>query len=142
MSIEQNKAAERRFIEEVLNQGRLDVFDELVSPDFREATDPSVDATELRRMIEAWVAGMPNLHASIERIVAEGDQVAVVCRVTGTHTATYIDLPATGKKVESTLMYVDRLVDGRIVESWTETSSKGFYEQISGVPYKAPVTTG
>lgn len=142
MSVEQNKAVERRFAEEVLNQGRLEVFDELISADFHEVTEPSIDATELRRMVEAWVAGMPDLHATIERLVAEGDQVAVVMRVTGTHTATYIDLPPSGRKVEATLAYVDRLVDGKVVESWTETSAKGFYEQISGAPYKAPVAAG
>ncbi len=142
MSIEQNKAMERRFVEEVVNQGRLEVIDELCAPDWREATDPSFDLARLRELVVAWRSGMPDLHAEIELMAAEGDLVAVRVRVEGTHTADYLGVAPTGRTVRGTLAYFDRFAGGRIVESSTESGSKGFYEQLTGVAYEQPVATG
>jgi len=143
MSIEQYKRAEQRFVDEVINQGRMDSFDELISPDWRERTDDSFGVERLRELIAAWRGGMPDLHATIELIAAEGDLAAVRLRVEGTHTGSYLGLEPTGKKVAGTLAYFDRFDgSGRVVESWTESGSKGFYEQICGRPYEMPVAAG
>lgn len=143
MSVEQNKRTEQRFVDEVINQGRLEVMDELIAPTWRERTTDGVDAAWLRNLLSNWRTGMPDLRATIELMVAEGDTVAVRLRVEGTHTGRYIDLAPTGKQVSGVLAYFDRFDDGgRVLESWTESGAKGFYEQISGRPYEMPVTAG
>jgi predicted ester cyclase len=139
MSVEQNKLAEHRFVDEVLNRGELSLIDELVSPAYRERTEEGMDRDKLRELVVAWRTGMPDLHAWIDLMVAEGDVVAVRVTVEGTHTGDYLGLAPTGKKVTGTLNYFDRFEKGLMVESWTESSAKGFHEQISGKPYEAPV---
>jgi predicted ester cyclase len=142
MGVEQNKQAERRFVDEVVNRGNMGVFDELISPRWRERTEDGFDAARLRELIVAWRAGMPDIHGEIELMTAEGDFVAVRVVVDGTHTGQYLGLAPTGTKVHATLTFFDRFENGQVVESWTESSSKGFYEQISGRPYQAPVAAG
>ncbi|HEV7678312.1 MAG TPA: ester cyclase [Candidatus Dormibacteraeota bacterium] len=141
MSVEQNKLAEHRLVDEVLNRGEMGVFDELIAPEWRERTEQGMDRDKLRELVVAWRTGMPDLHCWIDLMVGEGDVVAVRATLEGTHTGDYLGLAPTGKKVSSSLNYFDRFEEGLVVESWTESGAKGFHEQISGAPYreKTPV---
>jgi predicted ester cyclase len=63
-------------------------------------------------------------------MIAEGDRVATKKTFTGTHTADFGDIPATGRRV--TLQYIDimRVRDGRIVEHWMSMDQLSFLQQL------------
>src|SRR5260370_22038287 len=79
MSTEDNKAFVRRFIEEGWNQGNVAVFDELFAPNFifHEPAFPQVRTREdgKRWLIQSRSA-FPDLHLTVDDMIAEGDQVA------------------------------------------------------------------
>ena len=91
MSAQDNKTVIRRLIEEVYNEGNLDVVDKLVVPDvFNHAAVPEhqhgIDG--FKHVIE-WVRDLSSdIHYDIDDIIAEADKVAVRMTVSGTDTGT------------------------------------------------------
>ena len=79
--------------------------------------------------------GFPDVRASIEVILAEGDLVASRTVAEGTHTREYFGVAPTGKRVTLRQLSIDRIRDGKIVESWSESFGQGFHYQLTG---KAP----
>jgi len=53
-------------------------------------------------------------------LVAEGDKVVARITMSGTHTGTFMGIPATGKHVEFTGMYIAQIANGKIVLHWGE----------------------
>ena len=122
MEIEQNKTIIRRLFDEALNQGRLELLDELFSADFVDHSTPEQrPGPEGVRDFFIEVRGrFPDIHVTIEDMVAEGNRVVVrtLWRSSGG-----IGLNAYG--IEGTLIQIFHLENGRIVEEWNEGSGPG-----------------
>src|SRR3712207_2245572 len=103
MSTEANKALARRFYDEVLSQGKLDVVDDLVAEGFisHRANIPS-GREGMKQFIAADLRALWNLHAIAEDVIAEDDRVVVRWTVTGDHHGALGDIAATGKHVRVT----------------------------------------
>jgi steroid delta-isomerase-like uncharacterized protein len=118
---EGNKAVIRRLIEEVYNQGNLDVVDELMAPDiFDHGAVPEhqhgIDA--FKHVIE-WVRDLSSdIHYDIDDVIAEVDKVAVRMTVSGTDTGTFRGIPPTGKRFSVDYVHWFRLADGKVAEMW------------------------
>jgi len=114
MSAEENKAVIRSFIEQALNNN------ELVAPDFVEL-DPMPGQAQgvegLKHVLEMLFTAFPDLHWSIEEQVAEGDKVVSRYIWRGTHQGDFLDIPATGKRVEVPVIVIDRVVNGKLTDS-------------------------
>ena len=124
MSMTANKAIIRQLIEEVINQGNLGLIDDLFDDKFvdRSWPDQPHGPAGVREYIAAVRGGFPDLHVTIEALIAEGNKVVVRTFWQGTHRGVYEDMMPTGKRVERTMIQIFRLVDGRIVEEWNEGS--------------------
>jgi predicted ester cyclase len=145
MSAEENKALIRRLVEEVYSQGKLDAIDRYYAPDWalRDAqSNQGSDREGLKKVLESIRGGFPDVRVRIELILAEGDLVAWRATAEGTHTREYFGVAPTGKKVTLRQLGIDRIRDGKIVESWTETSGQGFYYQLTGKPVPTAVPAG
>ena len=134
---ERNKEVVRRFIEEVQNQKNWDVFDELHAPDFVNLSAPPGVPSDLaggRMFLGAFLNAFPDCHVTIDDMIAEGDRVATKKTFTGTHSAEFNGIPATGRRV--TLQYVDilRVRDGKIVEHWLSMDQMSFMQQLGVLP--------
>jgi steroid delta-isomerase-like uncharacterized protein len=68
----------------------------------------------------------------IEQLVAEGDTCVLRYRMIGTHTGTFMGVPATGKKIDVSAQCVSRLHNDKLVESWEEADIVGLLQQIGG----------
>ena len=113
-TLEANKAVVRRYIEEVVNQGHLERIPEFVAASYVE---------EKRRDEVAAFRAFPDQHASIEQMAAEGDLVMKRETVTGTHQGEFAGFAPTGQKLSVSQISVDRLVDGKIVQTWLENDA-------------------
>jgi steroid delta-isomerase-like uncharacterized protein len=124
MSTAENKAI-RRVFEEGLNQGRLEVVDELFSPQFVDHSTPDqlAGAEGVKNYFATVRNGFPDMQVSIEDIVAEGDKIVVRTTWRGTHLATYNGVPASGRRVARTMIQIFRIVNGKIEEEWNEGGS-------------------
>jgi predicted ester cyclase len=107
---ETNRAVVRRLIDEVLNRGRLELIDELYSPEMAESA---------RRWIEPFRVAFPDVEMRIIELVAEGDRVVGRFRCSGTHLGPWRGSRPTGRRMHDIdEVYFFTLRDGRIVEAW------------------------
>jgi steroid delta-isomerase-like uncharacterized protein len=135
---EENKAIVRRFIEEVWNNGNLDVIDELVSEDHVDH-DPGREGTPggregMRAFVQMYRSAYPDTHIEFGEIIAEGDLVAGNWTATGTHQGELMGIAPTGRSIKITGMGMDRVRDGQIVESWGNYDSLGMLAQLGAIP--------
>jgi len=134
---ELGKELARRFVDEVWTQGRLDVIDELVSPDF-VGSDPTAGEThgpaELRAVVDGYRSAFPDMTMRVDRLVAEGEWVVTHWTATGTHTGELMGIAPTGRQVTVSGVNIDRIADGRIAESRGVFDSLGMLQQVGAVP--------
>jgi predicted ester cyclase len=145
MSAEENKELIRRFNEELINKGKLDAVDRFLAPDW-VLHDAPPNAGENRQAFKEVInvirGGFPDVRARIELILAEGDLVAYRITTEGTHTREYFGVAPTGKRVALHQLNIDRIREGKIVESWSESFGQGFYYQLTGKPAPVPAQAG
>jgi predicted ester cyclase len=115
-----NKETVRRLYEEVGNQGRLELIDEIAVPDHVEHNpfpQQSQGAEGLKQRISMIRAAF-NPRFTIEHLIAEGDKVAVMWSNRGTHVGDWFGFPATGKEINTRGADIHLLRDGRLAEHW------------------------
>ncbi len=122
MPAEENKALIRRLIEEVINQGNLALIDDLFDAAFvdRSTPDQPPGFAGVRDYIADMRRNCPDLHVSIEDLIAEGDKVVVRTIWRGTHQGTYKGVAPTGQPVTRTMMQIFRVANGKLAEEWNE----------------------
>ena len=134
----ETKGIARRFLEEAFNRGNLDVVDELVAPEFvnhdAALPEPVVGIEATKASIRGYRDAFPDMRMTVELQVAEGEQVVTQWTARGTHQGDLMGLAATGKQATVTGITIDRIVDGRIVESWTNWDTLGLLQQLGAVP--------
>jgi predicted ester cyclase len=110
LSLEKNKALIRKSIEEI-NKRNLAVVDEFVAPDYVDHTNPLRSLEDIKQFYTKAFNDFPDLQRTIEDIIAEGDKVWVRYKITATD--------STGKKNELQMVTIYRIVNGKIIESWS-----------------------
>jgi steroid delta-isomerase-like uncharacterized protein len=147
MSTHANKAIVRRLLEEAWNQNQLAEIDAYVAADRVHHSGTGAGpqgSASLRAGINAWRTGFPDLQYHIEQMIAEDDMVAVCVTFTGTHRGLLRlgprTLPPTGKPVREAEIFVFRVVDGKIVESWATWDRLRLLEQLDALPEPTPAT--
>ncbi len=133
MSLEENKAIVRRFIE-AYNKRNLDAIDDFVAPDYVDHTN-RVDREGLKQLFNMGLTAFPDWHETIEDIVAEGDKVWVRLAYTGTHTGEFMGLAPTGKKITSKAVDIYRVVNGKLAEYWNVTDNVNILKQIGAIEF-------
>jgi steroid delta-isomerase-like uncharacterized protein len=139
MSTEENKAIVRRFTEEV-NQGNLAALDELCAPNwvYHDPDFPDVRTlADYKRFITEARSAFPDFHATIEDLIAEGDEVVARGMWRGTNTGDFVrpmHIPATGKQVTVTSITIGRFAGGKGVEVWNVGDNLGLFQQLGLIP--------
>jgi C-1 hydroxylase len=140
MSIEQNKAIVRRFMD-AYNDRRIEIFDELVAEDYIDHAHGQTGRDNLRVLFTKAFDAFPDWFEAIEDIIAEGDRVWVLVKATGTHRGDWdvfgAQLPATGRPVTLTMVFIWRIVDGQLAEGWEVDDNLEFLSQLGVVEYTA-----
>jgi steroid delta-isomerase-like uncharacterized protein len=129
---DRNKAVARRVFEEIFNQGKFEVADEIYAPDFvNHGFKRNFSLREDQAAVHQEKAAFPDLKMSVELMVAEGDLVAVVWIFRGIHTAGgYAGLPATGTPIQMRGITIWRIADGKIRDEWSSFDELGAYSQV------------
>jgi predicted ester cyclase len=78
--------------------------------------------------------GFPDLRATVEDALTEGDRAAARVKVTGTHDGEYMGIPASGKRIEIETIDIVRVADGKCVEHCGITDNMSLMQQIRGDP--------
>lgn len=138
MSATQNKAIVLRFIEELWNNRNLNVADEIfavncVTHQLRSGAEivaVSRSPEAVKKHVAEWLAGFPDLHFTVEQMIAEADHVVTRSVMQGTHTGTWQGIAPIGKQVSIRMITIHRIMNGRIVEDWVLVESLGFFQQL------------
>jgi C-1 hydroxylase len=144
MTIEENKAIARRFFEDAWNKNKTDDLEEYISTDrinHYGARVAKEGPDEFRAAIKNWRSAMPDYHAHIENMIAEGDRVVTLLRFTGTQTGTFViasrTLEPTNRKIDEAEILIFRIAQGKIVESWATWDRLSVLEQLGAAPPRA-----
>lgn len=134
---EENKAFMRRFYEELFNSKNLDVLDQYLASSFVDhnpAPGQNPGLAGAKEMIGAYLSGFPDLQASVDFQVAEGDIVVSRLTMSGTQTGDFPGVPATGKPVTFTVMDAARISDAKVAEHWGNEDTMGMLQQLGVIP--------
>lgn len=130
-----------RFVEELWNERRLDVADEIFANDcvtHQLRSGAPTDAVprgpeEIKVHVTGWIASFPDLRFSIEQMLSQEDRVVSLLLMEGTHQGAWMGIPATGKTMQIRMFTMHRVVQGKIVEDWVLVESLGFFQQLGVV---------
>ncbi len=133
--LEENKEIARRLTEEVW-RGKLDVIGDLLAAEFVDhdpspGQGPGVEG--YREMVRTYYAAFPDLRATNQDVIAEGDRVALRWTATATHQGELMGIPPTGKEVTLKGIDILRTSGGRIVERWGEFDALGLLRQLGAL---------
>ena len=112
----------------------MDAFDDLLTPDYVDHTS-QVGIDGLKQLMNMAFKAFPDLHETIEDIIAEGDKVWVRITFTGTNTGDWLGFAPTGKKVTSKNVDTYRIVNGKLAEYWNVTDASDFNKQLGIIEY-------
>jgi predicted ester cyclase len=126
---------------DAINTGDLELIsqtiDELVEPDALLRTPLPIDATGAQLAKEVFarlLRAYPDLHITIEDLIAEGDKVVSRNTVTGTHQGEHMGLQPTGKSVTYNEIFIARFAGGRIAETWGVVDVLSQMRQLGAIP--------
>lgn len=130
---EQNETLYREFIDE-LNKGNLDVFDEYLAPDyayyFPSNTQNPLSLEETRELVVTHLKSFPDYNWKIEDLYAVKDMIIARMSTSGTFKEEYRGIPPTGKKIESSAIFIVRMEDGKVVEEREEVDVLNVMQQL------------
>ena len=155
MSTEQNARVVRRWVDEVMSQGRLDVIDDVIADNLKPARAGAGAASgvDMRRRVRAYIAAyrsaFPDLTVTEDDLIACDDTVTLCWTSQGTHTGHFshpevqaFGLPPTGRTARWSGITLFRLENGQIVGSRSHGDVYGLLRQLGLLPPPGPVESG
>jgi predicted ester cyclase len=137
MSTEENKAVIRRFIA-AFESHNLDAIWENLDPNCRFPVlarfgiEPTLE--NYQRFTISFLKALPDVHHTIEGMVAEGEQVWVRYTISGTHEGLLRNVPATHKSISYELIGMYRVANNRLVEADFLSDDLNLLRQLGTLP--------
>ncbi|HYM68159.1 MAG TPA: ester cyclase [bacterium] len=132
-----NKEIVSRWIEEAVNRGNLDVADAVIAADYLgHVPGPGLTPgrEDAKQQVAGFRAAFPDLHVTIEDIIAVGDKVVTRWAARGTHKGPFMGIPPTNKQAAWVSIHINRVVDGKITEDWHASDLLGVMRQVGVFP--------
>ena len=139
MSLIDNKKTVRRFLEEVINLGNQRLADELLAENFVDHNPlPGLPPNRegFKQSFVIFRNTFPDMHYTIEDIIAEEDKVVIRWTATGTQRGELMGIPPTGKNISVTGMDIFRITDGNLAELWLAWDQLGMMQQLGAMPQR------
>jgi steroid delta-isomerase-like uncharacterized protein len=140
MTTDDNKALVQRFFEEVINQRNLAALDQFAHPGGVNHTVPPGMPQESNQFLGQYLNAFPDVKATVEDLMADGDKVVARVSYRGTHQGAFRGIPPTGKQIAVTGINIFRIADGKLVEHWGLTDRLAVLQQLGVVPPLAAVS--
>jgi steroid delta-isomerase-like uncharacterized protein len=136
MLTEENKALVRRCMD-LINQKDVGAIDQLYAPTYVRHDPNSTwvcNREDYKEDVKILTTVFPDLHFTVEDLVAEGEKVVCRFSIFGTQGNPWRGLPATGKQVRVTGVSISRIVQGQVVEDWFNTDIFSIAQQLGLIP--------
>jgi len=134
-SAQDDEASLRRFYEEAVNQGHLELFDQMLAENFVEHEElPGFEPG--REGVKQWFGLMrtafPDLKFEVEFTMVDGDRVAAYVTVSGTQKAEFMGVPSQGRAFRVKAIDIIRFENGKAVEHWGVSDTGAMMGQLTG----------
>jgi predicted ester cyclase len=137
---EQNKALIRRIHAEVSN-GNLEIFDEVLSPNYiRHCQSMPLELQEIhgtevfKEFVTDFVNAVSNCKDEIDFIIADSNMVAYVTTTTGIQTGPIGNLAPSGKEFMLKNIVIQRIENGKVAETWISWDNVAMLNQLGYFP--------
>ena len=139
-ALKHNKESIQRYFDGWANHGDAAAADELIATNVILHNPPAVISSlaDYKKGMAGFHAAFPDLHFTIEDLIAEGNKVVVRWTLRGTQKADYQGHPASGRMMTVTGMSSFRIADGKIQEIHVNMDRHGMMEQLGWLPTNAP----
>ena len=127
------KTLTRRFYDDVLVGGNLDLIDELVHDEFVEHEEfPGLPPGKesIRFFVTTMREAFPDFTTTIEDVIVEDNKVVSRLRFSGTHQGEFFGIPPTGKKINVQAIDILAYRDGQLIEHWGVTDQMAMMQQL------------
>lgn len=133
-----NRTIIRRLYQEVWNERKVQVVDELLSAS-HALQDPNWPGSQVgpelyKRRVAELLRGFPDLCFTVEDTIAEGEKVVACWTLSGTHQGEFMEVPATGRKISVEGITIHHIKNGKILDSYTRWDALGLMRQLGGIP--------
>ena len=130
---EEEKSIANLFVEQFLNRNNVDVANDLIADDFVNHSPQggvSQDKDGLKQMIAMFHRGFPDVQFILEDLIVENDKIVLHMRCTGKHKGVFMGLQPTNKSIDSRLITILRVENGKIKERWNVTNKLETMKQL------------
>lgn len=131
--LEQNKALIRRFYEEVVNQRKVELIDEMIAEEFDDHAARDKGREHFKTLYHIMIRIFPDIQAVLQDLIAEGDKVVARVEFTATQADSFRGFPATNRQVAYYGMDIFRIKDGKLVERWAQRDFLGMLEKLGHI---------
>ena len=131
--LDENRALVRRFYDQLVSGGELELVDVLFAPEFiehEELPNLTPDRRGVRDFLELFRRAFPDLTFTIEHLVADDDLVAAYLTIRGTHKEEFLGIQPTGRKIAVRSFDLLRVENGKFVEHWGVTDTMAMMQQL------------
>jgi predicted ester cyclase len=133
---EANKTLVRHYIEEIY-RGNLDIIDEVIGEDYVGTAGP-IPPAQYKANNAALRRAFPDIRIRFDALIAEGDWVAVHCRIEGTHLGEWRGIPPTGRHAIWRATIFRRVRDGKVVKGYATFDWLSVLQQIGATEHTSP----
>lgn len=122
---------------EILNQGKLQLIDELYAPEYVERSpQPGIAPTRegFKQFVTSLRTAFPDLHYTIDDSIEAGDRFVTRLTASGTMRGEFAGMPATGRRATWTEIHIMRIADEHVVEHWGLIQELAMLVQLGVIP--------
>jgi steroid delta-isomerase-like uncharacterized protein len=138
---ERNKATIRQMYEELFNQEKLSLADDLFAADYidQEAPPgiPNRGPESMKQLVTMFHTAFPDVSFQVEELIAENETVAARVTWTGTHRGSFLGIAPTGRTVHQKQMHVMYFRNGQLIEHLALRDDLSLMQQLSVIAVPA-----
>ncbi len=134
MTVDENKATYRRFIQTIFNEARFEELPSFLADDYAIKDAPpgsAPGAAGIRDVVTMFRTGFPDMVITLDEVIGEGEYVASRSTLRSTHTGEFLGVAPTGRSVVTSVTMI-RFRDGELVESWVKNDVASLMAQLKG----------
>ncbi len=140
MLTEQNKALVLQFYK-AFDDRKMEQALDLLAPNFvahLAGVPETLDEEEFKQFGMSFYLAFSQGQHLFDEVIVSGDRVVTCGTFTATHLGEFQGLPPTGKQISLSIMHIDRVEDGKIVEHWGQGDALGLMQQLGIVFLPGP----
>ncbi len=128
----------KRFYDEAIGSGHLNLIDELASDDLVDHEEGFPGQPQGKEGVKFFVNALrqafPDIKATVDVTLDQGELAAGRAIMRGTHQGEFMGVPASNKSVEVETIDIIRVEGGKVAEHWGVTDTMGLMQQIGAIP--------